>query len=61
MKQVSLIWLGDSDPDLRKYTIVIEKDRPTCSVHSTYFLREKRKLNMVAKTAQNTEIMAGLK
>jgi len=68
MKLIILIWPGDSDPDLRTYTAVIDMDRPTCNVHSTYFLRERarerereRKLSRVVKTAQNTELTTGLR
>jgi hypothetical protein len=41
MKQISLVWPGDSDPDLSTYTEIIDMDRPTRNVHSTYFLPEK--------------------
>jgi hypothetical protein len=52
------------------YTTVIDIARRTCNVHSTYFLRERererererqrQRLSKVTKTAQNTELTAGL-
>jgi len=54
MKQISLIWSGDSDPDLRTYATVIDMDRPTCCVHSTHFLREREREREINKAQQGS-------